>query len=165
MTHMVLLLRHSDKIIRGRTSPTRECDAQFTPAADLHFRGFGGVGRSLWAIAQTSLPLFTASPTNGFAPAGSRTQGGLYRKACPQFNPEGSAASSAAALFHQSLGGSGLAAGAGAHRRPWLNPGAIENCVAKFTFCRIVMCHKRCLRFIAGWCRNRSREGLSPRRG
>jgi len=165
MTHKVLLLRHSDEIIRGRTSPTRECDAQFTSTADLHFRGFEGVGRSLWAVAQTGLPLFTASPTSGIAAAGSRTKGGLYRKACPQFNPEGSSAGSAAELFHQSLGGWGLAAWAGPHPRPWLNPGASENCVAKITFCRIVMCHKRCLRFTAGWCRSPSREALSPRRG
>src|SRR5258708_203787 len=160
---MVLLLRHSDKINGGRTSPTRECDAQFTPTADLYFRGPGRVDRPLWVIPQASLPLFRASSASWLAATGSRTQGGLHCEASAEFDPEGSAPSSTARLFHQPVGGAGVAAGAGPHQRPWLNPGTSEKFVAKFTFSRIVMCHKRCLRFIAGWCRSQSRKALTAR--
>src|SRR6478672_11838966 len=99
---MVLFLSHSDKVIRGRTGPTREPDAQFTPATSLQFRGLGGTDRSLRSVWPTGLPLFATGSASYFAAAGSRGQGGLHRKASPQFNAQGSPAGSTAALLHQS---------------------------------------------------------------
>jgi hypothetical protein len=164
MSYMVLLLGQSDKIIRGRTGPTCEPDAQLIATTQFQSKGIGGTRGSLWALAQTSLSLSTASPTSCLASAGARIQGGLHRKTSSQFNPEGSAASSRAGRFHQSLGGAGFAAEAGPRQRPWLSANANENYVAKFTFCRIVMCHKKYLKSIADWCRCRSQPWLSLRR-
>jgi hypothetical protein len=162
MTYMVLLLRHSDKIIRGRTGPTRERDTQNAPATDLNNRGSRGVGRSLRAIAQASLSLFARGPAGDFAITGSRVQKRFHGQAPPQPDSGGPAARTTPVLFDRSVGGAGIAAGVRALQRPWLNPDVSTNCLAKLIICQIVMCRKKCHKYIAGWCR--SREALAGQR-
>jgi len=98
-----------------------------------------------------------------FSFACSRPESGLHGQTSSNFNHAGPPAGWAAALFDQCLGGARPALGAGAVQIPWLNPEASENCVAKFTLCLIVMCSRRCLKFIVGWCPSR-RPGEAGRR-
>jgi hypothetical protein len=160
MTYIVLYIRQSDEVIPGRTSPTRECDDQFTPTTDLHFRGPGGAHRSLRLISQASLPLSATSSASGCATPCSRTQSGFHRQASSRVGDKGSEAGSTSTLFDQPVGSTGFAARTGPRSGSWLNPDASDNCFAKFIFCRIVMGRKNCLKFTAGWCRSRNPPAL-----
>src|SRR3974390_2819329 len=102
---MVVLLRHSDQIIRGRTGPTCEPDAQFTSATDLLFRGLESADRPLWVVPSAGLPLSPAGPAKRFATADPGSQSGFHGQTPAQFNLPSSPTSSAASLFHQPMGG------------------------------------------------------------
>ena len=160
---MVVLLRRSGEIIRGRTSPTRERDDQFTRTKNLRFAGLDRDYCSLRTVAASGLSVSAASSRSHFAFACSRPEKRLHGQTSPNFNRAGATASWAAAFFDQRLGGTGPAMGAGAVQIPWLNPEASENCVAKSTTCQIVMCSRRCLKFIVGWCPGRSPEEANRR--
>src|SRR6267378_1225993 len=157
---MVLLLRQSGEIIRGRTSPTRERDNQFTGAKKLDCAGLSRVGHLLWPIQAAGLSLPAPSSASHFAFACSPRESGFYGQTSVPFNRSGSAASSAAALFHQLVGGASAATGSGPTQRPWLNPHASEPFVVKITMCLIVMCPKRYLKFMVAWCPSRSPNPL-----
>ena len=156
---MVFLLRHSGEIIRGRTGPTRERDDPITRKRSLQFRGCERDHRSLRTVATAGLSLPAASPTRQFPfdyPPGKMR---FHGQTAPPFSRAGSSASSAAAHFDQRLGRASSATGAGAIQIPWLNADARPACVAKSTFCLIVMCSRRCHKFTTGWCPSRN---LSP---
>ena len=148
---MVLLVRHSGEIIRGRTGPTRERNDQFTRAKKLRCGGLSRDCRALRAVPPAGLPLPAASPASGFAFAGSGRESRLYRQTSAPINCAGPAASPTTALLHQFLGRASLASRSGPTQMPWLNPGASEACVAKFTIYPTVTSPRKCRRFIAGW--------------
>jgi hypothetical protein len=50
MPYMVVFLRHSDQVLRVRTSSTCECDGQFTQEKSLLQRDFGLADHSLWHL-------------------------------------------------------------------------------------------------------------------
>ena len=161
---MVLLLGHSDQVIRGRTSPTREPDAQSTGRTVLPDRGSGAAYCSVRSVAQASLSLFASSSASRFTIACSRGQVGLHGETSQELDRSRSQASTRAALFHWFVGGGGTTRKVGPRQRPWLNPNASPNCNAKFIFYRIVMYRKRCPRFIAGLSRKPNRPTPSKPR-
>src|SRR2546426_2522804 len=109
-TYMVLLLRHSDQVLRVRTSSTCECDGQFTQEKNLSSRGAELAHRPLWPLAPSSVPLSSAGPDRSRAGACSRSQDSLYRQAVRWLDPAGPPASSAKRGHHQPVGGSSSAA-------------------------------------------------------
>lgn len=149
---MVLLLRHSGEIIRGRTSPTREWDDSVTSARDFRFAGLDPNRLALPDLTAAGLPLLAASPASQFTFGCSRAEKGVHRQTASIFDRSGPSASSAAARFDQRLGRASAARGAQANPIPWLSPDASLKCIAKFIFCLIVMPIRGCLRFITGWC-------------
>ena len=161
---MVLLLRQCGEIIRRRKSPTCERDDPFAQAKNLRFQGLERDDRALRTVAASGLPVPAASSKSRFALACSGAEKCLHGQTFSNLNRAGSPPSSAAALFDQRLGGAGPALGAGAVQIPWLNPQASENCVAKSITCRIVMCSRRSLKCIVGWCPGR-RPQATNRRG
>jgi hypothetical protein len=158
---MVLLLRHSGEIIRGRTGPTRERDDPVNRAKNLCSEGCSPDRQSLWNIAAASLSLPAASSASPCSVGDSSREKRLHRQVAPPFNRAGSSASTAPAHFHQRLGRAGPATGAGAIQISWLKTGASQKCVVKSTFCLIVMCAKRCRKFITGWCRSQNLNRLN----
>src|SRR5215510_9168432 len=158
---MVLLLRHSGEIIRGRTGPTRERDDPVNRARNLCSEGCGRDRQSLCSITATSLPLRAASSAGPCSASYSSREKRLHRQVAPPFNRAGSSASTAAAHFHQRLGRAGPATGAGAIQISWLRTDASHECVVKSTFCLIVMCAKRYHRFITGWCLSQNANRLN----
>src|SRR5260221_7057210 len=102
---MVLLFRKSGEIIRGRKSPTRERDDQFTRAKNLRCAGLGRACRPLRTVAASGLSISAASPKSRFAFACSGPEKRLHGQTSPNFNRAGPPTSSAAALFDQRLGG------------------------------------------------------------
>ena len=157
---MVLLLRHSAEIIRGRTGPTRERDNAVNREKSLRLRSLEGDHQSLWTIAATSLPLSAACSASQCSIGCSRPEKRFYRQAAPPFNRAGSSASTAGAHFHQRLGRTSPATAAGAIQIPWLRD-ASQKCAAKSTICLIVMCPKRCYKFINGWCLSQNANQLN----
>ena len=160
---MVLLLRQSGEIIRGRKSPTRERDDQFTQAKNLRFADLERDYRSLRTVPASGLSLPPSSSKSRFSFACSRSESGFHGQTSSNFDHPGPPAGWAAALSDQRLGGTRPARGPGAVQIPWLNPEASENCVAKSTICLIVMCSRRCLKFIVGWYPSRSPGEASGR--
>jgi len=153
---MVLLLRHSGEIIRGRTSPTRECDYSVTSARNLRFAGLDRNRLALPYLSPAGLPLLSASPASQFTLGCSRAEKGLHRQTASIFDRSGPSASSAGARFDQQLGRASTASGTQANPIPWLSPDVGLKCIAKFIFCLIVMPTRGCLRFITGWCLKRN---------
>ena len=160
---MVLFLRHSDQIIRGRTGPTRERDTQNAPAANLNDSGSAEVGRSLQIIAPASLSLCATGQPDIWALAGPRGQSGLHGQAPAPSDSRSSAPRTTAGMCDQSVGPAGIAAGVKARQRPWLIPDASTHCAAKLIMFRIVMCPKKSRKSIAGWCPSPSRGVLAGR--
>src|SRR5713101_3705041 len=160
---MVLLLRQCGEIIRRRKSPTRERDDPFAQAKNLRFQGLEPDDRSLRPLAASGVSVSSASAKSCCACACARGEKRLHGQASANFDRAGPPASWAAALFDQRLGGTGPALGAGAVQIPWLNPPASEKCVAKSITCRIVMCSRRCLKWIVGWCPGRSPQATNRR--
>jgi hypothetical protein len=149
---MVLLLRHSAEIIRGRTGPTRECDNPVNREKRLRLRGLEGDRQSFWVVATTSLPLSAARSASQCSIGYPGREKRFHRQVAPPVDCAGSSASAAGVHFHQRLGRASPATGAGAIQNPWLRADASQECVAKSTICLIVMCFKRCHKFINGWC-------------
>ena len=149
---MVLQLRHSGEIIRGRTSQTRECDHSVNSARNLRFADLDRTRLALSCLSPAGLPLLSASPASQFTFGCSRAEKGLHRQTASVFNRSGPSTSSAAARFDQRLGRASTASGTQANPIPWLSPDADLKCIAKFIFCPIVMPTRGCLRFITGWC-------------
>src|SRR5215470_9598514 len=101
---MVLRLRHSGEIIRGRTSPTCERDHPVTQAQNLCFAGPGRVDRALWAIPAAGLPVLATSSASRLTFSHSRRQERLHCETAPNLNCASSSASSATASFDQRVG-------------------------------------------------------------
>src|SRR6267142_2678286 len=158
---MVLLLRHSGEIIRGRTGPTRKRDHPVNREKSLRLRSLERDHQSLWGIATTSLPLSAGGSASQCSIGYSRREKRLYRQAAPPFNRAGSSASTAGAHFHQRLGRTGFATPLGAMQIPWLRADASQECVAKSTICLIVMYSKRCHKFISVWCLSQNANQLN----
>jgi hypothetical protein len=163
MTHTVLFIRHSGKVIRGRTGQTCESDVEIIAPTGLHFKGPRATRRPLRTVPKTGLSICRASSKVGFTIASARIQNGFHGQASPQFDPKGPAACSPSGAPHQRLGGVRAASGAGPGQRTWLSPNAKKNCAAKIIICRIVMCPKSYLKFTTGWYLKRSRRALGPR--
>src|SRR6266567_7925881 len=144
MTGMVLLLRHSGEIIRGRTSPTRERDDSVTPARNFRFADLDRNRLALPDLTAAGLPLLAASSASQFTFSCSRAEKGLHRQTGPIFDRSGPPTSSAAARFDQRLGRASSATGAQANPIPWLSPDESLKCIAKFIFCLIVMPIRGC---------------------
>src|SRR5204862_7457600 len=148
---MVLLLRHSDQIVRVRTSSTCEYDDEFTQEKILCPRGFELAHGSLSYLATSSLSLPSAGPKRSGAFDGSRSQAGLYRQAVCFLDPTSPPASSARRWHHQPEGGSGSAPLLNPAPRPWLKARVTAKFVVKSNMSMIVCRRKRCRRFITGW--------------
>lgn len=161
VTHMVVLLRHIDQVLRVRTSSTCECDGQFTQAKSLPPRGLELARRPLWHFATASVPLLAAGQDYSWACAGSGGQAGLHRQAIRFADPKSSPAISARRRYHQSVGRSGSAALREPASRLWLNARASAASVANTNMCMIVCRWKKCRRFTAGWCQT-TKLGTSP---
>jgi hypothetical protein len=157
---MVLLLRHSAEIIRGRTGPTRERDPAVNPEEGLQLGGLAGDHQSFWIIAATSLPLSATGSAGQCSIGYPRAEKCLHRQVAPAIDRAGSSASAAGAHFHQRLGRASAATGAWAVQNPWLRTDASQKCVAKSTICLIVMCPKRYHKFINGWCPSQNADRL-----
>lgn len=158
---MVLLLRHKDQIIRARTSPTCECDGQFTQRESLCTRGFGFPQCSLRHFAAPSVPLFSTGPGCWRPCTGPGGQGCFYGEVARVLDWPSSAASSARTGWHQPVGGSGIEALFGAQSKPWLSATSSIRCVARINISMIVCRPKRCRRSTTGWCpRNLSENPL-----
>src|SRR5664279_664931 len=149
---MVLLLRHSDQVLRVRASSTCECDSQFTQEENLSTRGLKLAHHVLWHLPAPSLPLSSGGSNHSWTPACSRSQRGLYRQAARFPDPPSPPAGSARTRRHQPAGGSGSAARLGPASRTWLSASASVKFVAKINTCMIVCRLKRYRRFITGWC-------------
>ena len=158
---MVVCLRHSDQILRVRTSSTCECDGQFTQAKSLPPRGLELAHRPLWLFATSSLPLLPAGQDCSWASAGSGGQAGLHCQAIRFVDPKSPPAISARRRYHQSLGRSGSAALLEPASRSWLNARASAASVAKTNRWMIVCRRKKCRRFTTGWCQM-TKLGASP---
>ena len=148
---MVLLLRHSDQVLRVRTSSTCECDGQFTQEKNLSPRGAELAHHPLWHLAPPSLPLSSAGPKRWWASANSRSQESLHRQAVHFLNPARPSASSAKRRHHQPVGGSRAETVLESASRSWLNARASAKFVAKINMCMIVYRRKKCRRFTTGW--------------
>lgn len=159
---MVLLVRHSDQVLRVRTCSTCECDGQFTQAKDLSSKGFKPAHRPLWHLATSSLPLSSAGSNHSWLPACSRSQRGLYGQAACFLDPTSSPAISARTWRHQPVGGSGFAALLEAASRPWLNVSASARSVVKINISMIVCRRKKCRRCTTGWCLTNPRTTPPP---
>src|SRR5512136_239851 len=105
MTYTVVFLRHSDQIIRGRTSPTRECNGQFAKEQDCFFGSFKAARPSLRTIPAASLPLFTPSAAVGFARTRARTEGCFHRESGAPTPCASPPPGTPPALSHQPVGG------------------------------------------------------------
>lgn len=162
LTYMVVLLRHSEQVLRVRTGSTCECDGQFTQAQNLCPGGLELACRPLWHLASSSLPLPAAGPNRRCAAAGSRGQGRLYREIARFLDPTSSAAGSARTRGHQPVGGSVLATLLEPASRPWLNARTSAKSVAKINTCMIVSHLKNYRRFITGWCPMKRRTNPPP---
>ena len=158
---MVLLLRHSAEIIRGSTGPARERDNPVNREKGHRLRSLEGDHQSFWIIAAAGLPLSAARSASQCSISYPRREKRLHRQVAPPFNRAGSSASTAGAHFHQRLGRASPATGVGAIQNPWLRANASQECVAKSTICLIVMCPKRCHKFINGWCLSQNATQLS----
>ncbi len=163
MTHMVLCLRHSDQVIRVRTSSTCECDGEFTQAKGLRSRGSEVARRSLRHFAASSVPLPSAGPSRSGAVDASRGQEGVYCEAIGLADPKSSPASSTGRRHHQPMGGSCAGALLEPASRPGLSPSASVQSVAKINMCMIVSPRKRSRRCIAGWCTKSLRASPLPK--
>ena len=157
---MVLLLRHSGEIIRGRTSPTCERDDPVAPARKLRFADLGRDRLALPAIQAAGLPVLTASSASRFTFGCSREEKCFHRQTASLFNRAGAPTRPTAACFDQRLGRASPASGAGAIQISWLNADASRACVAKSTFCLIVTCLRNSRKLITGWC---PKQNPSPR--
>jgi hypothetical protein len=157
---MVLLLRHSGKIIGGRTSPTRERDDPVAPARKLRFADLGRDRLALPTIKAAGLPLLAASSASRFTFGCPREEKCFYRQTASLSNRAGTPTSPTAACFDRRLGRASSASGAGAIQISWLNADASRACVAKSTFCLIVTCWRSSRKLITGWCPN---QNLGPR--
>lgn len=151
VTYMVLLFRHSDQVLRVRTSSTCECDGQFTQAKSLSFGGFKLAQCSAWPLATSSLSLSSAGTECTGTPSGSRSQEGLYRQVVHFLDPTSPPASSARRWCHQPVGRIGAEALLETASRSWLSARASAKFVAKINMCMIVCRRKKCRRFITGW--------------
>ena len=160
---MVLYLRHSDQVIRVRTSSTCECDGQFTQAKGLRSRGPELAHRTVWHFTTASLPLRSAGPNCPRAFDSSRSQKGLYRKDIHFVDPKSPPTSSAGRRHDQPMGGRCAAALLEPASRSWLSARASAESVAKTNMCMIVSHRKRCRRFITGWCALSPRANTLPR--
>ena len=161
MTHMVVSLRHSDQVLRVRTSSTCECDGQFTQAKSLPPRGLEVAHGPLWHFATSSLPLLPPGQDCAWAAAGSGGQAGLHRQAIRFADPKGPPAVTVRRRYHQSVGRSGSAALLEPTSRSWLNARASAASVANTNMCMIVCRWKKCRRFTTGWCRT-TKLGANP---
>ena len=150
---MVVSLRHSDQVLRVRTSSTCEYDGEFNQEKSLPPRGLELAHRPLWRFATSSLPLLPAGQDCSWAPAGSGGQAGLHRQAIRFADPKSPPAIPARRRYHQSVGRSGSVAFPEPASRSWLNARASAVSVAKTNMCMIVCRRKRCRRFTTGWCR------------
>jgi len=159
---MVVLLRHKDEVIGVRTSPTCECDGQFTQPENLSFRGFRFAHHSLRHLASPSLPLFSASPSGSRPGAGSRGQGCVYGEVARVLDSTSSSASSARRGWHQPVGRRSIEALLEPHSKPWLNATPSIDSVVKINISMIVCRPKRCRRYTTGWCLMNPSENPRP---
>ncbi len=148
---MVLLLRHSDQIVRVRTSSTCECDDTFTQKNFLSPRGFEPAHRSLSRLAPSSLPLSAAGAKRSRASASSGSQAGLHCQVVHLLNRTNPPASSARRWHHQPVGGSSAEVLLESASRSWLNAKASAKFVAKINMCMIVCRRKKSRRSTTGW--------------
>jgi hypothetical protein len=157
---MVLLLRHSDEVIRSRTGPTREHDFELTPTAEFQHPGVGQAHLVVWALAPASVPLFAAGSTGPIAHTRARSKGGLYRQADLELDFASSQSGTTGALLDQPMGRTRSTTGVGCNPGSWLKPSASLSCNAKPTSCRIVTFPKSFPRSINGWCRKHNSPTL-----
>jgi hypothetical protein len=159
---MVVYLRHKEQIVRVRTSPTCECDGQFTPPENLSLRGFRFAHCAIRHLAPPSVPLFSASPRGCRTGAGSRGQGCFYGEVTPLLDSPSPPASRGRTGRHQPVGGRSLEAVLALRSRPWTNVNLNAKFVVKINITMIV-CHlKSCRRFIIGWCPTNPVESQPP---
>jgi len=157
---MVLLLRHSDEVIRSRTGPTCKHDFELNPTAELQHPGVGEAHLVVWALAPASVPLFAAGSTGPIAFTRARSKVSLYRQAGPELDFASSQAGTTAALFDQPLGRTRTASAVGRNQGSWLKPSASLSCNAKPTSCRIATFPKNFPKSINGWCQKHNSRTL-----
>jgi hypothetical protein len=162
MTYMVVVLRHKDQIIRVRTSPTCECDGQFTQEKNLCPKGFRFARSPLRHFTTSSLPLLSASPRGRWPGTGSRGQGCFYCEVARVLDWKGPPASSTRTGWHQPVGGRGFETILEPQSRPWLSAKPNTKSVVKINISMIVCRLKKCRRFITGWCPTNLRENHRP---
>ena len=161
MTYMVVYLRHSDQVLRVRTSSTCECDGPFTQRKCLSPRGLELACHSLWHLTASGLPLFTPGSNGPWPIARARSQSCLHSQVACFGDSTRAPTRTARRLEHQPVGGGGSAALLELAQRPWLSARASAKFVAKINMCMTVSRQRNYCRFIIGWCpSNRSGKNL-----
>lgn len=152
MSHMVLLLRQSDQVIRVRTCSACECDSQFTTAESLTSGGSELARRPIRPLAAPSLSIPLPSPTCSRTFAGSRSEGSFYGQVARFLDSTSSPTGSAWRWHHQPMGGGSAATVPQVASRPWLSAKPSAAFVVKTNMFMIVCRRKSCRKFIIGWC-------------
>ena len=152
MTHMVLLLRHSDQIIRVRTSSTRECNGQFAQDENLSPSGFAAGRRPLRNLQASSIPLSSGGTNDPGASGSSGSENRFYSEAPALLDPASSPAGRTEASYDQPLGGTSFAALFKLRAKSWVTPEPNAKSVVKTNMSMIVLRPKRCLKSITGSC-------------
>ena len=152
---MVLLLRHSDQIIRVRKNSTCECDGQSAQRKGLSTKGLEPTRRGVRDFPAPGLSLFAAGPNHRPTRACSRGEGGFYSQAFPLGCPTGPPPSQARRRFYQPVGRGGVAAVFKPTLQPWLNGKVNPKYVAKINTSMTVCRRRKCRRSITGWSHRR----------
>jgi hypothetical protein len=159
VSYMVVLLRHSDEVIRSRTGPTREHDFKLTPRGEFQHPGVEEAHLVVWALAPAGVPLSAAGSPDPIAYTRAGSKVSLYRQASLGVDFASSQAGTTAALLDQPMGRTRTASAVG-NQGSWLKPSASFSCHAKPNSCRIATFPKNFPRSINGWCRRHNSRTL-----